>query len=352
MELPKELTTVTPLSRRIALVLFFLLPIIGFFVGVKYQTQTKESIRDQINPPVVISSPTPTLSPEEPWKHYRNHEFGFAIDYPGDWKDPVMEWGQVNSTISFDNGFYITYGDFYDGQKKRAESLGEVVEDYSLYHEVTDIKLAGKVGKKLVSGTTSDDGGVEYILPGIYIIGYNLPDGAISTESSNEKLQQTFDRMLASLYFADKNGDINPIDQSRKGHMYENEDYSFQYPDNWVERQGTGCPSFQPVKGRYTFTVCLYYRDTFTIEDKLNILPRNGFTEVSRKEIEIDSHKGIEQLVKVDENYYDKFIYVGGIDNKSRIFEITVEGVPPEERDSDFALIDKIIGTMKLKFPD
>lgn len=37
MNLPKELTTVTPLSKNIALVIFTLLPIGAFLMGMKYQ---------------------------------------------------------------------------------------------------------------------------------------------------------------------------------------------------------------------------------------------------------------------------------------------------------------------------
>lgn len=37
MSLPKELTTVTPLSKTIALIMFTLLPIIAFILGMKYQ---------------------------------------------------------------------------------------------------------------------------------------------------------------------------------------------------------------------------------------------------------------------------------------------------------------------------
>lgn len=37
MQLPKELTTVTPLSKFLALLLFILLPILGFVFGTKYQ---------------------------------------------------------------------------------------------------------------------------------------------------------------------------------------------------------------------------------------------------------------------------------------------------------------------------
>src|SRR3989344_7567875 len=37
MQLPKELTTVTPLSKNIALIMFTLLPIIAFILGMNYQ---------------------------------------------------------------------------------------------------------------------------------------------------------------------------------------------------------------------------------------------------------------------------------------------------------------------------
>lgn len=36
-KLPKSWTTVTPLSRRIALVLFFLLPVVAFWYGTQYE---------------------------------------------------------------------------------------------------------------------------------------------------------------------------------------------------------------------------------------------------------------------------------------------------------------------------
>ena len=38
MPLPKELTTVTPLSKAVALLLFILLPILSFLFGMNYQT--------------------------------------------------------------------------------------------------------------------------------------------------------------------------------------------------------------------------------------------------------------------------------------------------------------------------
>lgn len=37
MKLPKELTTVTPLSKILALLMFILMPIFGFFLWMQYQ---------------------------------------------------------------------------------------------------------------------------------------------------------------------------------------------------------------------------------------------------------------------------------------------------------------------------
>jgi hypothetical protein len=34
---PKQLTTVTPFSKTIAIILFILLPFIGFYIGMQYQ---------------------------------------------------------------------------------------------------------------------------------------------------------------------------------------------------------------------------------------------------------------------------------------------------------------------------
>ena len=45
MKIPKELTTVTPLSKAVALCMFIVLPIIAFILGMHYQTMLEESRR-------------------------------------------------------------------------------------------------------------------------------------------------------------------------------------------------------------------------------------------------------------------------------------------------------------------
>lgn len=54
MQLPKELTTVTPLSKAVALLLFITLPIIGFLNGMQYQ-KTADNQPSSLQ----LSTPTP-----------------------------------------------------------------------------------------------------------------------------------------------------------------------------------------------------------------------------------------------------------------------------------------------------
>lgn len=58
MQLPKELTTVTPLSKVMALILFISLPIITFLFGMNYQA-TLMSQNNVGSPKVTAISPTP-----------------------------------------------------------------------------------------------------------------------------------------------------------------------------------------------------------------------------------------------------------------------------------------------------
>lgn len=61
MKLPKELTTITPVSKALALLLFITLPICGFFLGMQYQKILDASISqpDSITSAKII--PTTTL---------------------------------------------------------------------------------------------------------------------------------------------------------------------------------------------------------------------------------------------------------------------------------------------------
>jgi hypothetical protein len=60
-QLPESLTTITPLSKTLALVLFILLPFIGFFLGVRYQQHCQSAY----SPPVIINQATPIPTPKQ-----------------------------------------------------------------------------------------------------------------------------------------------------------------------------------------------------------------------------------------------------------------------------------------------
>lgn len=58
MPLPKTWTTVTPLSKTIAMILFIFLPFIGFSAGMRYQQKI-----DEIQKYEETITPTPTVLP-------------------------------------------------------------------------------------------------------------------------------------------------------------------------------------------------------------------------------------------------------------------------------------------------
>lgn len=115
MQLPKELTTVTPLSKSIALVLFVALPIIAFVLGMQYQT-VLENNKNQPPPgsvactadaklcpdgssvgrsgpncefaacPSVVPTAVKDSSVSGEMKTYTNKEAGFSLKYPSNVK--------------------------------------------------------------------------------------------------------------------------------------------------------------------------------------------------------------------------------------------------------------------------
>jgi len=73
IKLPESLTTVTPLSKTLAMILFVLLPFIGFYFGTLYQksvtpaeiTNSQQTILEKTNDNYIMSpthSPSPSLS--------------------------------------------------------------------------------------------------------------------------------------------------------------------------------------------------------------------------------------------------------------------------------------------------
>ena len=107
MKLPPSLTTVTPLSKILALFLLILCPIVGFYLGMQYQKRILPiNINQNIVPSVTIkrtstaAAPSVVISPsirEVPtdWVKYANKKYPFAFRYPSNFSylepPPVVE---------------------------------------------------------------------------------------------------------------------------------------------------------------------------------------------------------------------------------------------------------------------
>lgn len=98
MQLPKELTTITPLSKTLAFILFITLPIITYFFGVNYQAMIDGSTQVINNAiptpsliiPMKIPSTTSSLGIKN-WKTYANDDYGISFKYPQNYNLNVME---------------------------------------------------------------------------------------------------------------------------------------------------------------------------------------------------------------------------------------------------------------------
>ena len=97
MTLPKWATTVTPLSRTIALALFILLPIVSFYFGMQYQkkvVQINQNVSVPILTPIITAElqPTPTSSPSEKCQTDSDCDQGMTCGGSGKcayWDQPV-----------------------------------------------------------------------------------------------------------------------------------------------------------------------------------------------------------------------------------------------------------------------
>jgi len=141
MKLPQSFTTVTPLSKFLAMILFVSLPFIGFYFGYKY----KKSIVDLSLP---TSSPTqnPTSQPSvssitpDP-KRYINNQLGISFIIPAGFSDKA-------SGIKVDgNKIYVYDTDYpYD--------QGQYVE---VFNKDTKDTLEQAIQKTLLANISPED---------------------------------------------------------------------------------------------------------------------------------------------------------------------------------------------------
>lgn len=102
MKLPRSYTTVTPLSKALAMLLFVALPFIGFYFGYKYANSV--SVQPDYNNTPTSTKPLLLSNKSDDWKTYIDSEYGFSIEYP-----PVLNETAIGSNVKND---YLAYKTF------------------------------------------------------------------------------------------------------------------------------------------------------------------------------------------------------------------------------------------------
>jgi len=231
MKLPKELITVTPLSKLLAITLFVSLPVVGFLVGIRYQEMMDLGKRQQIEQnlavprtptPTPIAIPTVDPSVTANWKTYTNMGQGFSFKYPPNWQvaEPSFESGLILYTSNLKTTYLEKYK--YDIIQKGAvinvpytpgvvmdyKSLDELVNDFKsssqnvLSIQEKDFLLDGQTAK-IITTKRNSYSSVD-ILFKYKVRTFETDYSFISLDSENEnfkKYQQDFDQILSTFQF-------------------------------------------------------------------------------------------------------------------------------------------------------
>jgi len=88
MSIPKELTTVTSVSKILAAVIFIIFPFAGFYIGQIYEQQFTQYLEDRTSLDQYIVNPSPVKKQDistANWKTYtynRDKRLGYSLQYP------------------------------------------------------------------------------------------------------------------------------------------------------------------------------------------------------------------------------------------------------------------------------
>lgn len=137
MKLPKELTTVTPLSKITAIVVLVGTTLIGFSFGIIYKETTDYAKEQETNVPqiAVRKERIDTIDETSDWKTYTNTTWKYKVSYPPQWKLLELNGGQINlasqeKTQYGSSKFYIELSGSnrnrnFTNLEEEARSLGE-----------------------------------------------------------------------------------------------------------------------------------------------------------------------------------------------------------------------------------
>ncbi len=224
MNLPKELTTVTKLSKLLAAILFIALPFLGFFLGLRYQETMDLANRQQIEHNLAVSHYS-TPAPDETvnWKTYRSEEFGFEFKYPTIYK--TLDYCQPellrldNRTPSFTLGpigLYIedskglTLSEYVDRALELEKSKRPQDRPYVLKSRTTTT-LGGREAIQVVAnwcGAGCNEPHTVYVEKEQKIYRFLFDDGILNhcPIKTNELPSETANQILSTFRFTDGQG--------------------------------------------------------------------------------------------------------------------------------------------------
>ena len=193
MKLPKELITVTPLSKVLASILFIALPFIGFSLGMQYQQTLNQVKQSQITTNARINLPTPTPDPTANWKTYTGVNIKISFKVPVGWlvqerDGDIYDGKKINTTINI-----------YDPKNKMSLSI---VENFRgspggvNQVRVNDIEIGGVKTKKYYSAedTGVDTEPIQFQIP----LDTNGKEYFIVADIRDNEADKIFDQILST----------------------------------------------------------------------------------------------------------------------------------------------------------
>ena len=130
MKLSPTLTTVTPLSKFLALFFFILFNVLGFYLG-RFYTRNEANrmmIQNQQAEIIIEAQDSDDMSD---WKMYSSPELGFTFNYPVDWGEPIVDQLSTRTEVGFINKLSILRGNYYNQDLQRLYSLEEYINNIS-----------------------------------------------------------------------------------------------------------------------------------------------------------------------------------------------------------------------------
>jgi hypothetical protein len=119
MKLPKELITITPVSKALAIFLFVTLPFVGFLFGIRYQQILDEANELETIPLLIHSRSAQTVNLQTQ-KNYANTKYNYSFQYPATLtpSSPIGDDAHISSAESIslsstDGPDYQGYPPFY-----------------------------------------------------------------------------------------------------------------------------------------------------------------------------------------------------------------------------------------------